>query len=256
MIVNNRVYIIFSFLCFAIFWSCQDEVEEYYGKQGIYFYAKDTKNKVTEQTELPFALTEANDSLLRIRVKVLGTPASFNREFKVKIVEDETTTVNGDYSNFVNTYTIPADSIYGYVAINFHKQSSLKDKSRMLTIEILPNKYFDISMKVFKAYSSSDPINVLKHKIKVSDEMIQLPGFNTFFLGDYSKKKLDIVCQLFNIKWTVFLKKLDYVVIKAMGQNLDRYFKKMQKEGTPIYEEKPDENGNLVLMKVGKGVHM
>ena len=77
----------------ALFTGCREEIPEYSGASGIYFAMSKTKGGLddskldyTDNTSLPFAVFDKEDSILIVRVKIIGETVPHDREIFIEVV--------------------------------------------------------------------------------------------------------------------------------------------------------------------------
>lgn len=247
-----------------LFTGCNGEIPEYSGVSGIYFAMSKTKGGLddskldyTDNTSLPFAVFDKEDSVLIVRAKVLGEIAAHDREVIVEVITDKSTAVSGeDYEPLQEKYYVRANEAYAQIPIHFYKKSSLKDNERTLQIRLKESKDFNLPMPYWLAPNSSDKngVDVIYHTISISDKWVKLPGFNEYFLGTYSEKKNRLICEQFNMTLLDFLEPMTTTKCKTLGIKFDQYLKEMEAKGQTVYEDYRDSNGNPVKMTAGEGI--
>lgn len=222
--------------------SCSKEVNTYRGESGVYFAMSIPQNYVnsdtlyTEVSNLPFIITESKDSTFHLKLKILGPVSNQERKVSVRVVEDETTAVEGDFEPIQEEYSFPVGQVFASIPIHFHRQTSLKRKERKLTLELVENNDFTLPLKMWKN-SSDEYVSIVKHTIIYSDKYVKLKGYYTSYFGPFSEKKMKLILELFNMKLVEFDQKLPYAYAKTLGQGLDRHLKEMKAKGETIYEE-------------------
>lgn len=243
---------------------CREEIPEYSGVSGIYFAMSESKGGLddskldyTNNTSLPFAVFDKEDSVLIVRAKILGEITAHDREVIVEVITEESTAIPGeDYEPLQGKYYVKANEAYAQIPIHFYKKSSLKDNERTLQIELKESKDFGLPMPYWLAPNSSDKngVDVIHHKISISDKWVKLPGFSEYFLGTYSEKKNRLICDQFNMTLLDFLEPMTTVKAKTLGIKFDQYLKEMEAKNQTVYEDYNDSNGNPVKMTAGEGI--
>ena len=222
--------------------SCNKGLEEYSGNSGLYFAMSIRDASVnadtlySEATPRPFVMTEKSDSVLNIRVKIIGDLADKDRYFQVGTIPEESTLLSGDCEPLKESYVVKAGQIYGQIDLHFHRTASLKGTERKLKIRLLPTSDFNLPMKVWKN-GSKDYVSILEHEIVISDKYVQLPGFAEYAFGPFSEKKMELLLQLSGLEFSDFNEKFSTTYAKALGQKLDRYLKEQTAKGQPVLEE-------------------
>lgn len=222
--------------------ACQSGLDTYSGAPGIYFAMKQTSSAVNqdtvyrESTELPFIITESGDSLLNIKVKILGPVSDKDRHFRVETVSGETDLLPEDCEPVDGEYVLKAGETFGSLPIKFYRAPSLSGKERKLKIRLVENKDFSLPIRLWKN-GKDDYVNVNEHTIIISDKYVQLPGYSVGYFGPFSEKKMKLILEIFNLRLTDFNEKLTLTYAKSLGQQFDRYLKEQEAKGEPVLEE-------------------
>ena len=231
--------------------SCMSEIDTYHGESGIYFAMRENVTTVNvdtlyrETSSLPFIVTEKMDSVFNFKVKILGAVSAHDREVSLRVVDELSTTEQGDYEQIQATYTLPAGEIYGIIPIKFNRTASLHGKERSLVLELIENDDFTLPIRMWRN-SSTEYVSVVRHTIVISDKYVQLPGYRPGHFGPFSEKKMRLIIELSGLKLSDFNETLPVTMTKTIGQKLDRYLAEMKAKGTPVYEE-----DGVTLMKAG-----
>ncbi|MEQ3319143.1 MULTISPECIES: DUF4843 domain-containing protein [Bacteroides] len=264
----KRIYIIYWVLLGILQAGCREDIELYSGTAGIYFAMSikyggwnDSELDYTSTSEIPFAVDEREDTVLQVRAKIIGSIADYDRIVSIRIISQEDAETEAkegfDFDPILDTYYVKANEAYANIPIHFYRRSDLKDKERVLVLELLPSKDFSTPMIEWLRPGSSDKtgVDVLHHTITISDKWIKLPGFNEYYFGTYSEKKNRLMCELFDMKLKDFEKTMTTVKCRTLAIKLDQYLKEQDAQGTPVYEDYRDEEGNPVKMTVGDGIN-
>ncbi len=205
-----------------------------------------------------------NDTILPIRVRVMGNVTDYDRSVSFRIVSQESTVKEGeDYEGFNQNPLIPAHERQVEIPCRFIKTEKLaKEKLTLsMVLELQANDDFALPLPWWQPFgdiygSRTDSVNVIRHVILISNE-VRIPGWwPVEYWGNWSIKKFEIMCELFHMTWEDFNKmnREDGTRARIMGQNLDKYLKEREKDGKTIYEDEQDENGDLVKMTAGKSI--
>jgi hypothetical protein len=231
--------------------SCMSEIDTYHGESGIYFAMREDVTTVNvdtlyrETSTLPFIVTAKTDSVFNLKVKILGAVADYDREISLRVVDDLSTALQGDYDILQPTYTLPAGEVYGIIPIKFNRTASLQGNERSLVLELMENEDFTLPIRMWRN-STTEYVSVVRHTIVISDKYVQLPGYRTGHFGTFSEKKMKLIIELSGLKLNDFNEILPVTMTKTIGQKLDRYLAEMKAKGTPVYEE-----DGVTLMKAG-----
>lgn len=231
--------------------SCTSEIDTYHGASGVYFAMRENVSIVNvdtlyrESSSLPFIVTESEDSVFNLRVKILGAVADYDRHVSVRVLEEASTVIDEDYSPIEESYVLKAGEVYGLIPIHFNRVPSLKGQERKLVLELVENEDFELPIRRWRN-SSTEYVDVTRHTIVVSDKYVQLPGYMPGHFGPFSEKKMRLILELSGMKLSDFNVKLAVTLTKSIGQKLDRYLNEMAAKGTPVFEE-----DGVTLMKAG-----
>lgn len=247
---------------------CRENIEEYSGMAGIYFAMSsksggwdDNKMDYVSASDIPFAVDEREDTVFLLRAKIIGETTGYDRAVSIRIVPQENAEMEAkegkDFDPLLDTYYVKANKVYADIPIHFYNKSDLKNKKRVLEIELLPNNEFNTPMEEWLRPGSSDKtgVDVLRHSIAISNKWIKLPGFNEYFFGTYSEKKNRLMCELFNMTLKDFEKPMSTVRNRTLAVKLDQYLKEQEAKGATVYEDYLDEGGKPVKMAVGEGIN-
>lgn len=244
--------------------ACKSSIMEYSGISGLFFAmpggsgAYVDKQEYSDESILPFALTSSEDSVFILKAKIIGEVMPYDRPVNIRIAGSESSAVESrDYAPLNDTYYVKAGEIYVDIPIHFYRNESLNGKEVTLVIQLQENESFKLPMPYWRPISntSGEPVDVISHRITISDKYIKLPGFNEYFFGTYSEKKLRLICTISNLTLHDFVEPMTTVRAKAIGQNLDRYLKEMEAKGETVYEDYKDSEGKPVKMTSGKGIN-
>ena len=243
--MKKTIHIASALLGAVAFLSCSSEIMTYDGDSGIYFAMRTNDNSVntdttyTEVSSVPFIVepTGIDKVTFRLKVKIMGAVSGHDRQISVRVVEDETTALESDYERLQPSYILKAGNVFGEIPIVFHRTASLKGQERKLTLELIPNEDFTLPITRWRN-SSTEYVNVTRHTVTVSDKYVLLPGYQTGYFGPFSERKMEVLVEEAKIVTLDELKeKMSYVKAKSLGQQFDRYLKRMKAEGKTVYEE-------------------
>ena len=117
--------------------SCEKDLMDYEGENSIYFdvrRGKDFRDSIfwarQYYTHVNFIEIVGDTTELELRVAASGPVTDYPRSFKVDVVQDSTTAVEGVYFDFERDWVLPA----GAVTANFI--------GYCIDIVIVPNEYY------------------------------------------------------------------------------------------------------------------
>lgn len=241
--MKKIIYIFAAALAAA---SCLSGIDTYSGEAGVYFAMRQNLTVVNadttyrESSDLPFIVTDREDSVFVLRVKILGPVKDYDRQVRVRVVEDQTTALKEDYEPLEESYVLEAGKIYGAVPVHFKRTPSLEGKERVLVVELVENDDFSLPIRRWRN-SSVEYVDVIRHRIVISDRYVQLPGYQTGYFGPFSEKKMKLLLELSGLELNDFSEKLSLTYAKTLGQKLDRYLAEMRAKGTPVLEDDGEE---------------
>lgn len=254
---------------------CDSEMISYKEDTGVYLVMqKPTKSGVgdpenfeyIDTTWIDFALLATSDTNMRIRIRILGDIAGRDREVALRLDEKSTTAkVGEDYEAFELQPRIPALQSQVDLYCRIMKTDKLyqyPDTVIYLAFELLANETFILPFSGWAPFGnmygdSKKTVSVTRHVFAINNA-ITIPAFwSDKYWGAYSAKKLSIMCTLFHMTLADFngmnVTK-DNTRALIMGQNFDRYLKEKEKDGDTVFEDKRDENGDLVKMTAGPSI--
>ncbi|PKQ63909.1 hypothetical protein BZG02_07820 [Labilibaculum filiforme] len=147
-------------------------------------------NLVTELDSIEFSFAEEVDEvqsyIIKIPVAIAGVPADIDREYKVELIEDESTAATSDWNaSSIENLVIKQGAVYDTLRIKLNRTEELKEEVRSLTFRLVSNENFGLGQD-----------DALQIKVKFSD--ILLPPiwwnsweryFGTFYKETYFKWK-------------------------------------------------------------------
>ena len=254
-------------------WSCDEEMMDYEGKDGVYFmmqkapvsgYGDPENFEYVDTTHVSFASIVGADTVLPIRVRVMGDVKEYDRHVSMQIVAGESTAVEGeDYEGFDLSQSVKAKERQVEIPCRIIRPDKLAKENLVLSlvIQLLENDDFSLPLVWWQPFGNiygdvRDSVNVVRHVILI-DNIVKMPNvWKEAYWGKWSVKKFTIMCDLFKMTWDDFnALTLDQDSrLRIMGQNLDRYLKEKEADGETIYEEERDENGDLVKMTAGSQI--
>lgn len=154
--VTFKYYSVFIFLISLFIASCQEKDIDSFNKNDsyIYFdipYQLDSYGKETnirqDSISYSFALDDASvtDTIIKVVVKVIGTPVNHDRSYKIEIVDKETTMTTEDWNAAViNNRVIKAGELTDTIFVNVKRNEKVKEQWVHAVLRIIPNEEFQI----------------------------------------------------------------------------------------------------------------
>ena len=249
------------------FLGCEKEMMDYEGKDGVYFAVQQAPPSLygnpevwayMDTTLIPFSLLLENDSTVMLKVRVMGNVVDHDRYFTLSVVDSLTTATEGeDYAPLETRYVIPAGERDGYVSFTGFRQAKMLDSTYYVALQLEENEYFSLPMDLWRPLEYSDYTdeiqNVIRHVVGLTDEVFLPKAWTKNYFGPYSKKKVKLLCEMFDLQMADFddVIKMDMERQRTYAQGLDKYLKEMEAKGETVYEDEKDKDGNPVKMAVG-----
>ena len=226
-------------------WSCQKDLDLYSGRDFVYF----NPSAGLDSTYFSFAYVDVNKSVdsLYIQVRTGGEVKNYDRQVKVKIAETNAT-AEVDFKTLPDSYTISAGNTFGTILVELLRPEILKKEERYLILELEENEYFTLNYPTKVTSSKDKEYSAIRYKIFFSEIMAPPTKWSTYEFGEFSVKKLDMICEELNLTRDIFndasymiSSRQKYIAAK-MVQILNDY----STNGHPVYED-----DNVTLMKMG-----
>lgn len=257
--MNKIGFFRLSILAGIFLFGCKAQMMDYEGKAGVYFAVQhpwasgggdSTSWEYSPKTEVPFIMTTSTDSVVGLKVKLLGNLVNNDRNFRMVIVDSGTTAIAGtDYDVPQKDYVLAANTSTQIVYVNVHKASSLKDTQRTIMIELVPTADFQLPINTWypapgqygyspKPGAPTENISAIRHTIVLSDVITSQPaGWLPGFFGDFSREKYNVLCDWFDLSWDDFSRvKMDPNRSRALGQKAKYRLEELQAAGNPVLE--------------------
>ena len=198
------VYLLFFSGLISLF-SCEDTDYQIYDKNQ-----KDKLFFPEDSVQFTYGLTRDQDVDLNLEVNLIGfVDLSQNKTFKVEIVKEKTTALEGEHFTLAEENTIPKDSAVAYVPLDFHKLQLEKNKEYVLTLRLVENENYV-------------PTDIKECIILFSNKDIEAPvWWQSGKLGEYNQEKLILFVDFYHQskeKSPVIYE----LIRKTWGENLDQ----------------------------------
>lgn len=135
-----------------LFASCEKELMDYEGKDGIYFDVQYGKSHGNESlwarqnyTYVSFGSVEDTVVNLKLKVGTVGAIKEYDRPFRVEIVQDSTNAIPGEeYVDFTEEQVIRAGENKTYVTLSVKKTARLIKDTARIQFRIDPGEHFTL----------------------------------------------------------------------------------------------------------------
>lgn len=237
------VKLIYTFLFAAILLGgCTKDLKTFDGEAAVYFLPAveppptNVQAALYDSTIVTFAYANPNvrDTLIKIPVKINGPVSSADRTYAVK-VQDSSKGKLGTHFDFDRPFVIKAGKVNDSVYLRLHRTADMLTTTFSISLELQPNENFGVGLPL-KNYSTYK-LSTTVHRLKV-DDILSIPKYwLAGYLGDFTKKKLLLMCELLEIP----LDKLNTNVTVAesvfYGKFMQRYLNEQRALGNTIKED-------------------
>lgn len=265
---------IFYYICLLpVFLSgCEKELMDYEGQEGVYFAVQWGDSWGSEKvwpyqpyTEIQFMKLGVDTATVLVKVMATGPLKDYNRTFRVEVNPDSTTAVeNVDYIPLDNEVVMEAGNCSAYVPVRLIRTKALQKEEKTLGLKLVANSYFSLSFPEWDAVNGftsgivHEHFDASLHTLYISDMLVRPAvwtgtdsspyndGCESGLWGAFSRKKLDMICERFDLTYSDFESTetmpsvLQNLISKTMSQILiDRYNAK-----DPVLED----DGRLMFM--------
>lgn len=223
--------------------SCKKETIDFYsGASLLYFdnsihYGNSRNTQRVDTTLFTFSLASESvkDSVLNIRVSLMGKQADHDRSFSVKVIDSLTTAVAGvHYEPLQNEYIVPANKSVAYIPVLFHRTKEMATQQYLLQLQIQPNQEFDTTLT--QPATKDSVVATATLTLFIDDQVAKPARWLDGYLGTFSRKKILLICSQLDMTLNDFT---TIAVAEAvyMGKAMQRYLNQQKAAGNPIYEE-------------------
>ena len=256
----------------VLFSSCEKELMTYHGEEGIYFAVQHGSWNGTERSwpfqpysNVSFASITSSDTTVRLKVKLTGRIYNYDRKFGVEINPDSTTAeLNKHFLPLQREFVLAANQSEVYVPITLKRTDDLKVGKKKLGLRLLPSSDLTLSFPEWGAIPGLDlsPTPVIKHfdaslhtlyiddllpKPAVWSGSVTASNVESGNWGEYSEKKMLLMCDLFNISYIDFSSQetMPMVKINLITREMALYLQRQYDLGNPVLES----DGRLMFIK-------
>lgn len=181
------------FLSLLVFMtSCEKDLMDYQGENSIYFDVqrgqewRDSAFWARQYyTQVNFIDIIGDTSVLELPIAISGPVTDYPRSFRVAVVEDSTTAVEGVDFDFQREWILPAGAAVANIKLYLYKQPDLEDTLRTIMLRVQDNENFTTNLNFDKELPGRD--NILEQDKKYNSD----PRFHTVELTFTIKKPED-----------------------------------------------------------------
>lgn len=235
---------------------CEKDLMGYEGLEGVYFAVQWGSSWGGEKswpyqpyTEVNFMTVSGDEADVSLKVMVTGPVKDYDRTFKVAINPDSTTAViNVDYKSISEECVVKAGEYVSSVTARLIRTEALQSHTLKLGLQLVPTSQLALSFPEWDAvagYTSGtvyEHFDASQHSILFTDMMTRPlqwvgtdvspynGGYESGSWGAFSRKKLLMICDRFDLTYNDFLSKetmpsaLQTLIYKTMATMLiERY---------------------------------
>ena len=264
MVMKKVLYALTLALVIFCVTSCEKEVKDYDGREGVYFYVQygaewgDTTIWANQSyTPVEFMNVSGDHYDVKLRVMTTGNIKDYDRTFKVTVDKDSTTAVEGvDYEPFDEFQVVKAGYHYADFMIRLKRNEGIQTEERALVLKLEPTDDFEIGINWWGdvpglwASDGGNDFDASMHKITMNDFLVRparwipaidyAPGEAEEGLwGAFTRRKYDLICEKFNLTYDDFeseetMPNAKRTMIKDYFVN---YLQELYDKGEPVLEE-------------------
>jgi hypothetical protein len=247
--------------------SCKKEMMGYEGMEGVYFavqsgpsYAAPSSWAYHSYTNIEFVryAKTVQEITTNLKVMITGPVKDYDRSFQVEINPDSTTAQEGlDYLPIGETFVIPAHAVAGYIPVTVKRTPELEKIKKKIGLRLVSNEHFGLAFPDWKAIpglgtlglDNDTAFDASLHTINIHDMMVQPAVWygsvvaatkkETGSWGAFTRKKLELMCQLFNLTYQDFGSSttMTLVLTNLITSEMTRYLVNQFNAGTPVKED-------------------
>lgn len=242
--------------------SCEKEIMDYEGVEGVYFavqhgasYGNERTWPYQPYTNVEFVKTEANEIQLGVKVMITGPAKDYERKFLVEVNPDSTTAQVGVHFNpFPSEIVVPAKALSANVPLTLKRVADLKKTMKTIGLRLVANQSFQLSFPNWDALPSNTSGTVVKkfdaslHTIRINDFLVQpavwigsiQPGNREAGQwGAFSEKKIKLMMELMNLTYADFTSTttMPPILSGLVASTCARYLLARYDVGDPVLED-------------------
>jgi hypothetical protein len=249
--------------------TCEQKLMSYEGVEGVYFAVQHGSSWGVERTwpyqpytDVEFVKIPENETTIQIKVMITGMFKNYDRPFKVEINPDSTTAQLGiHYEPLPEGLFIPANATTAYVPVTLKRTPDLQTEMKSIGLRLVANEYFELSFPEWDAVPGFTAGTIVSkfdaglHTVNINDFMvqpavwigsIQAGGREAGNWGAFSRKKLELMCKLFNLTYADFgsTATMPSVLSGLIAREVSNYLIAKYEAGEPVLED----DGRLMFL--------
>lgn len=254
-----------SLLIIPLFFvSCDKDLIQYQGSEGVYFAVQYGAWNGTEAnwpyynySTVPFFKVSASDTTILLKVMVTGRLYDYDRKFSVAINPDSTTAIlDTHYKSIPTSLVIPANANFTHIPVTVIRTADLKTSAKKIGLRLVPGEQLTVTFPEWDAIPSyasmSDPIvkqyDAGLHTVVLNDWMVKPVAWSgavaankleTGNWGEFSEEKMLLMCQVMNFTYNDFDDKeaMPTALVNLVTREVARYLQDKFNAGQPVLEK-------------------
>lgn len=214
--MKKRINILPLCMLLLLFVSCEKELMDYEGQDGLYFdvqYGKDWGNENTWghqiYTHVSFTKVDGVETEVRMKVCVAGSVTDYDRPFKIEIVKDSTNAIAGEeYDALSEEQVIKAGENKTYITFVAKKSERMMTDTVKIQLRLQPNEYFTLPFsdignvpgrwKDVMETLYSQNIDPSIHNVFINNMLMKPAGWTdaSWYFGKFSAKKYQMLLDV------------------------------------------------------------
>ena len=281
--MNKNIFKKIALLLFVVttLYACkQDGLDLFERAPDVYFTALINETppnpRANDSVIVRFFYVPASEMFVHIPISVTGRLSNIDRRARIVANSLESTAVAGvhyklppfnpndiDYG-LRNSVIIRAGRAVDTLVVHMLRDPSLSlfGEELVLVLELEPNEYFGTDFRTFLNINTQQERNLIRYKIYVSDIIVQPTRWMDVWFGEFSAKKLLLICELAGFSPAYldaqYMMDGSYIQpweVRSAAIITKAYLDAEAAAGRPVYEDRIDMiTGLPVRMTMGPGI--
>ncbi len=223
---KNRLIALLCILS-SFLWSCEKEIMEYKGREGVYFAVQHGSSSLSisqwpyqPYSNVEFLRLTGDEVLFPMKVMITGPVKQHDRTFRVEVNPDSTTAIQGvHYEAIQEVWTIPANAVSATVQVRLKRTPDLRNTERTLGLRLVATNDFALSFPEWDAIPSLTGGTVVRefdaslHTLRINDIMVQPAVWRgsiqsgnreSGLWGAFSRKKMEFLMENLGLSYQDF----------------------------------------------------
>jgi hypothetical protein len=229
----------------ALLPACKKEnIPTFSSTPSLYFYNSSRVNGIPFDSVLAsfgYSADTVTDSIVKIRISVLGKTSPVDRAYKVIVVDSGTTAKAGYNYDLPKNTVIRAGMSVDSLAVTIHRTPDILYHPLSVTLQLEPNQNFNINMvnDTLDAISGL-PVYYTIFRIIMEDGLTQPPHWTwsaLYYFGTFSAKKIRLTSQVTGMPLGALADDNTWPQWPSWATMMNRYLLDQAAAGTPILED-------------------